>query len=126
MRKFLFVFLLVACSTNENVESLAPADFQSKIESAQDGVVLDVRTAEEVSEGVIAGAKTIDFKASDFADQIDALDKDKTYFVYCASGGRSAKAASQMKDKGFKNVYSLQGGMTAWKEQGLEVVAPQK
>jgi phage shock protein E len=128
---FLFV-LLVACSTKENTntsagavnESLDPQAFKSKIEATPDGVVLDVRTPEEVAEGVIAEAKVIDYKNSDFDQQIESLDKEKPYFVYCASGGRSGKTASLMKEKGFKNVYSLEGGLTAWKEQGLEVVNP--
>ena len=131
MRYFiiLLLFAMVACSTKDNSatavnESLDPKAFKSQIEATADGVVLDVRTPEEVSQGVIAGAKVIDFKGADFDQQITALDKDKTYFVYCASGGRSGKAASMMKDKGFSKVYSLEGGMTAWKEQGLEVVNP--
>jgi phage shock protein E len=133
MRYSIFLFLLlVACSTKENTkasqdainESLAPQAFKSKIEATPDGVVLDVRTPEEVAQGVISGAKVIDFKGSDFEQQIETLDKTKPYFVYCASGGRSGKAATMMTEKGFKQVYSLEGGTTAWKEQGLELVNP--
>ncbi len=128
---FLFI-LLVACSTKDNTnnspeainESLEPQAFKSKIEATPDGVVLDVRTPEEVAQGVISGAKVIDFKGADFDQQIGSLDKSKPYFVYCASGGRSGKTATLMKEKGFTNVYSLEGGLTAWKEQGLEVVTP--
>ena len=80
-----------------------------------------MRTPEEVSQGIIKGAIKIDFKGADFDQQISALDKEKTYFVYCASGGRSGKTANLLKDKGFTKVYSLDGGFTAWKEKGLEV-----
>lgn len=133
MRYSIFLFvILISCSTKENTsvsqdavnESLDPHAFKSKIETAPDGVVLDVRTPEEVAQGVIAGAKVIDFKGSDFEQQIESLDKSKPYFVYCASGGRSGKTASLMKEKGFTKVYSLEGGITAWKEQGLEVTNP--
>jgi phage shock protein E len=133
MRYSIFLFvLLVACSTKENTntsqdavnESLAPQAFKAKIEETPDGVVLDVRTPEEVAQGVIAGAKVIDFKGSDFEQQIESLDKSKPYFVYCASGGRSGKAATMMNEKGFEKVFSLEGGTTAWKEQGLELVNP--
>lgn len=124
----LLFFFLAACATKENTnstsESLDPQAFKSKIEATPDGVVLDVRTPEEVAQGVIAGAKVIDYKNADFDQQLESLDKEKPYFVYCASGGRSGKTASLMKEKGFKNVYSLEGGMTSWKEQGLEVVNP--
>lgn len=128
---FLFI-LLVACSTKDNTnnsqevinELLEPQAFKSKIESTPDGVVLDVRTPEEVAQGVISGAKVIDFREADFEQQIESLDKSKPYFVYCASGGRSGKTATVMKEKGFTKVYSLEGGLTAWREQGLEVVTP--
>jgi phage shock protein E len=121
---------MVSCSTKkeESAEavnkSLQPAEFKSKMEIVADAVVLDVRTPEEVEQGTIAGATSIDFKGADFEQQVGALDKDKTYFVYCAGGGRSSKAADLMKDKGFTRVYSLEGGITAWKDMGFEVSTP--
>jgi predicted sulfurtransferase len=47
---------------------------------------------------------------------IEALDKEKPVMVYCKSGGRSARAASILKDKGFENVYDLDGGIIGWEE----------
>ncbi|MBK7935980.1 MAG: rhodanese-like domain-containing protein [Lewinellaceae bacterium] len=41
--------------------------------------------------------------------------------VYCAAGSRSSSAAEQLKKMGFKNVYDLDGGMTAWRETGKKV-----
>jgi phage shock protein E len=86
--------------------------------------VLDVRTPEEVAEGVIPGAIVLDYKSADFKTSLDSLDKSKTYFVYCASGGRSGKTADLMKQENFNAVYSLAGGMKAWTEAGLETVKP--
>ena len=40
-------------------------------------------------------------------------------FVYCAAGKRSAKAAEILKEKGFKEVYQLKGGLDAWKAAKL-------
>ena len=105
-------------------ETLAPEAFKAKLEAAPDAVLLDVRTPEEVSQGIIMGAKNIDFKGSEFDQQLASLDKDKTYFVYCASGGRSGKTANLLKDKGFTKVYTLEGGFTSWKNKGLEVTPP--
>jgi phage shock protein E len=87
-------------------------------------VLLDVRTSEEIAQGAIPGSVPLDFKSSDFDARIDALDKDKPYFVYCAVGGRSGKTADLMKEKGFTQVYNLDGGFQAWQEQGLEQTKP--
>lgn len=80
-------------------------------------IVIDVRTPEEVSEGKIQQADLfIDFTSEDFDAKIDTLNKGKTYIVYCKAGGRSARAAQTMIDKGFVNVYNLKGGISSYKE----------
>jgi len=79
-------------------------------------VLLDVRTKEEVDAGKIENALNIDFNKQDFATQIEKLDKNKPYIVYCAVGGRSSKAASYMKANGFHNVYNMLGGYNQWVE----------
>jgi len=126
MKKMAFIGLLLsvfACSSREEA-SLAPQEFKLTYAATPGAVLLDVRTPEEVAEGIIPGARVLDFKATDFDQQIDSLDKSKTYFVYCASGGRSGKTVDLMKTKGFENVYGLDGGMGAWKAEGLETVKP--
>ena len=42
------------------------------------------------------------------------LDKQKPVLVYCLSGGRSASAAELLSEKGFKEVYNLEGGILKW------------
>lgn len=88
----------------------------------QGGTILDVRTPEEWAEGIISNATQINYYDEDFAAQIETLDKSKPVFVYCKSGGRSSSAAEILKEKGFSKIYNLDGGITAWKDQGNEVV----
>ncbi|MDP4588109.1 MAG: rhodanese-like domain-containing protein [Flavobacteriales bacterium] len=82
--------------------------------NAENAIILDVRTPEEVAKGKIAGALEMDFYSDDFNEQIATLDKNKAVYVYCASGGRSGKTMSRMSDMGFMEVYNLKGGMGAW------------
>ena len=128
------LILLVGCTSSEKkgdsnsssteIIVLAPADFKSQFSKTSDAVLIDVRKPEEFSEGIISGADNIDFTAPDFTNKIAGLDRSKPYFVYCKSGKRSADAVSQMKEMGFKNLYTLDGGLNNWKDQGLEIVKP--
>jgi phage shock protein E len=90
----------------------------AEMAESPDVVVLDVRTPEEVALGALPGARNIDLSAPDFADQIDGLDRDVTYLVYCQSGNRSSQATAQMADLGFTDVYELDGGVVAWVGEG--------
>jgi len=82
-------------------------------------IALDVRTPAEYGTGHLPAAVNIDLYAPDFSKQLEALDKDKSYFVYCQNGNRSPKAAELMHTLGFKHVYDIEGGMTAWQNNSL-------
>lgn len=101
-------------------ELLSPKEFQAKMKT-EPGVLLDVRTASEQKKGMLAGATAMDIFADNFETSIDKLDKNKTYYVYCAAGGRSLEACELMQKKGFKHVVDLDGGITKWKSAGLPV-----
>jgi rhodanese-related sulfurtransferase len=85
----------------------------------QSTVVLDVRTAEEFAEGHIGGATNIDFYGASFRDEIDALDKDTRYIIYCKSGNRTGQTTDIMRELGFVEVYDINGGIQSWYAAGL-------
>lgn len=116
----LALIVFTSCGSKDET-SLSVDAFQEQLAQHPEAVVLDVRTAEEVAEGVIPGAVNIDFKSSDFETRIDALDKSKSYYVYCAAGVRSEKAAAVMTAKGFEHVKTLAGGINSWKAQNKEI-----
>ena len=91
-------------------------------QTSPDFVILDVRTPTEYASGHIDGAINIDYFSATFTDDVNTLDKRKTYLVYCASGGRSRNAANIMKASGFREAYNMLGGFTAWEDAGLPVV----
>ena len=62
-------------------------------------ILLDVRTHEEFQSGHIPGALMIDYYEEDFADRISTLDKAKTIYIYCRSGGRSGRAMKMMQEQ---------------------------
>jgi rhodanese-related sulfurtransferase len=86
-----------------------------------DLVVLDVRTPEEFAEGHLDGAVLVDFYATDFVDQLAALDTDVPYLVYCRSGNRSGETLGVMEQLGFSSAVDVDGGIVAWSGAGLPV-----
>jgi len=128
MKKLVHLFSLIlafsllgaACgnagSGHDGVKTIGAAEFK-KLQTEPNTVVLDVRTPEEVAGGIIQGASLfLDYHSAEFAQQLDGLDKEKTYLVYCRSGNRSGKAGAMMQEKGFKKLYNLEGGISAWQE----------
>ncbi|MBR5725298.1 MAG: rhodanese-like domain-containing protein [Muribaculaceae bacterium] len=84
--------------------------------------LLDVRSQEEFDEGHIASATLVDVNDSTFIDKAMAvLDPQREVAVYCRSGRRSARAASQLASKGLK-VTNLAGGVIAWQDAGKTLV----
>lgn len=86
-----------------------------QLNSDNNSVILDVRTEQEVAEGIIPNAKHIDiYMGQSFVEAIEQLDKSKNYYVYCRSGGRSAQACAVMQQMGFEHTYNLIGGFSEW------------
>lgn len=103
------------------MKELTQEEWRKKIANDEDAVILDVRTEQEVEEGYIPGAKVIDiYKGQEFLDEIDSLEKEKNYYVYCRSGNRSRQACTIMDQKGFKNTYNLLEGFSKWEGEKTE------
>lgn len=84
--------------------------------------ILDVRTNKEYISGHIERSIMIDFNSETFANNLQGLDKNKTYLIYCRSGNRSGKALLLMKEMGFMRVYEIKGGMNDWVNNKFPVV----
>ena len=79
------------------------------------GVILDVRTEDEVNRLKIPGSINIDiYKGQGFIYKLEELDKTKNYYVYCAAGVRSQNACGVMQQLDFKNTFNLIGGINLW------------
>jgi rhodanese-related sulfurtransferase len=102
-------------------KNISVDDADKLLKSDPKVIVLDVRTPDEFKAGHIPGATNIDFFGDDFAKQIAALDKSKTYLVHCAAGGRSAKACKVIEKEQLPSVYHLNEGFKAWEKAGKPV-----
>ncbi|KHE72769.1 rhodanese-like domain-containing protein [Halobacillus sp. BBL2006] len=76
-----------------------------------DTEILDVRTKEEVEEGMIPNAHHIPLDQVE--EEMNQLDKDTEYITVCGSGKRADKAADLLNENGYQ-AKTLEGGMQAW------------
>jgi len=85
-------------------------------------LILDVRETAEFAAGHIRDSKHIPL--SELKQKVAELEKfkSKSVIVLCQNGIRSSSATGVLKKAGFNEVFSLQGGLTAWQAQGLPVV----
>lgn len=112
------VFSFAGIAQIKNVDAIA---FKKLIEEKK-YVLIDLRTNEEIkSKGMIKGAMQIDFLDKNAEATIEKLDKNKSYLIYCAGGGRSADCAELMQKQGFIDVVNLEKGFSEWKNKGFEI-----
>ncbi len=85
------------------------------INSGKDIVILDVRTPQELLRGYIKGS--INIPLPQLQDEVEnkISDKEKTIYVYCLSGSRSAQAVGMMQRMGYENSYSMTSGLLSWR-----------
>ncbi len=84
-----------------------------KLVAAGNVRVVDVRTPQETSSGIIAGAQLI--PVDQLESRLREIPKDdKPVLVYCAAGGRSAAACEFLSQQGYDNLYNLVGGYGTW------------
>lgn len=119
MRGCMLGLLFLLPSGLLSAQNLDVATFER---DSKKGILVDIRTPGEVAEGMIAGAKHVDFYDAQFMTKMAAFPRDKPMYLYCRSGGRSGQAISKLKAAGFTKVYHLQGGFQAWTSARKPVV----
>lgn len=104
----------------ETFESISAEEF-AKRAKASDLNVLDVRKDGEYQSSHIENAQH--FALDYINDQMDKVDKDKTYYIYCAGGYRSVIAASILEARGFHKLVDIAGGYTSIKKTDVPTTA---
>src|SRR6478736_3438295 len=120
---YIFIISFIVFSSNGQtsaaVKTIDVTSYSEKIKATPNAQILDVRTPEEYATGHIENSDNVNFLSDSFVLRTDKYDKTKPVFVYCKSGGRSAKAADKLSELGFTTIYNLDGGMLKWEAAGL-------
>jgi len=94
---------------------LSQEEWAAALANDDNAFLLDVRTDDEVAEGIIPNATQLDiYLGQEFLDALNKLDKSKNYYVYCRSGNRSGQACAIMNSIGIENSFNLLGGFNEW------------
>ena len=124
----IILFILIFCSTSGGqvpdslkYKSLPPAEFQSEYQKAEKPILIDVREFFEYRKSRLKDAINIP-SSGNLESAADSIDKFCDLFFYCTSGFRSKRVAKFFCAKGFPKVYSLEGGIMAWRKEKLPVM----
>ena len=115
---------ILKSGSKKDVQEIEPKDAFIEIEKHRDDpdfVILDVRTPDEYSEEHLENAHLLDVRSKEFEDELEKMDKNKKYFVYCKAGLRGCRAVDLMQAHGYKDVHNIKGGIDKWKSKRLPV-----
>lgn len=115
----------MVATAKERIENLSPEETHREV-SEGDAVLVDIREpGERAQNGYIDGAVEAPRGMLEFwADPTSPyhrqeFDPDKRIILHCASGGRSALAASMLEELGYQRVAHMDGGIKAWHDAGM-------
>ncbi len=80
-------------------------------------ILVDVRTPKEFNAGHLENSLNIDWLGDSFIEEFEKIKKEKSIYLYCRSGRRSAYATKYLDSLGYTSVYNLTGGYIAWEEK---------
>ncbi len=89
-------------------------ELKEKLDAGFDGILVDVRTPAEVSAAALDGTTRIPLQ--EIADRYAEIPTNKTIYIHCKAGGRSAKACAFLAAQGITNTVNIKGGIDAWRD----------
>ena len=110
------------------IENVTPQEAFTLVQENQDNpdfAIIDLRTPEEFAYEHIENTINIDLDSETFRDELNQLDKNKTYLIYSWSAcgnGPGWNALVIMEELNFREVYNMTGGCTGWKLEGFPLV----
>ena len=122
------ILLAIICSslhgqsdTSSKYISLDPYYFHLEYLKRDPSIILDVREPFEFRGKRLREAINIP-SSREMKALTDTLGRDYSIFLYCTTGFRSKRAAENLYEKGFRNLFNLEGGLAAWKKEEMPVV----
>lgn len=111
-----FVFSLIGCAQNDPASNISIEQLKEKIKNDSSLVILDVRTAQELSGPLGKLDGIVHIPIQELGSRMGELEqyKDKEIAVICRTGNRSSTATSMLRKEGF-NAKNVSGGMVQYR-----------
>ena len=122
----ILLFTIVGFSQNKSSNTVSLDAYYNKIQAEKKPQIIDARGPEEFALNHINGAVNFNLESKDYAEQVAKLDKSRPVFTYSIGAGRSVWLADDLLKKGFKEAYSLEGGIANWIGNGKPFYANSK
>jgi rhodanese-related sulfurtransferase len=123
----ILVLILIFCSSilaqipdSLKYKSVLPKDFQLRYLEEVKAILIDVREFFEFKKSRLKDAVNIP-SSGNIQVAVDSINREYALYLYCTTGFRSKRVAKTLYDQGFHKLYSLDGGIVAWKKEGLPV-----
>ena len=94
-----------------SLNNISKEEFARAIKDNPGAIILDVRTPDEFQSDHLENALNFNYLSRTLSDDIDTLNPDKSYYVYCKTGRRSLRVCTLLKNAGFQRVYNLDQGL---------------
>lgn len=92
--------------------NLSYENFVDQFTKDKNAILLDVRTPEEFDYNALPNAINLNYLSHQLADDLEQLEKDKTYYIYCRTGRRSLRVSILLKNSGY-TVINLDEGLAS-------------
>ncbi len=112
-------FIKLVDEARKQIKELTVRDVAQKFERGEKFHFVDVREDEEWKAGRAKGAIHLGKGVIERDIETTIPNKDEEIILYCGGGFRSALAGVALKQMGYKNVISMDGGIRGWREAGL-------
>jgi rhodanese-related sulfurtransferase len=103
------------------IKEIDAFDLQARIADGDDFVLLDIRSAGELAQGILPNAQHLPMHLVPL--HINELPKNKDVILYCHSGARSYHACAYLAQQGFEHVVNLRGGILGWLHSGYQLAS---
>lgn len=109
-------FLKISMDAKQRVQAIDIYAVKRKIDGKQTFYLIDVQEKDEWQSNHIKGALHLSKGIIERDIEKIIPDKNSEIVLYCSGGFRSALAADNVQKMGYKNVSSMEGGLSAWKK----------
>jgi rhodanese-related sulfurtransferase len=117
-------FLTLVNDAKSRIRQIDIAGYRKMLEAGDKHILIDVREDREWDAGHAAGAIHLGRGILERDIEKTVPDTNATLVLYCGGGFRSALSADNLRQMGYTNAISLDGGWKAWSEAGMPVEKP--